>query len=47
MLITTKDGRAFNGVLKKDAPDEVVLALDATREVRLARDAESGSRRRK
>ena len=35
--VTTLDGRVFQGVLKKDAPDEVVLALNATDEVRVAR----------
>lgn len=35
--VTTHDGRVFNGILKKDAPDEVILAVSATEEVRLAR----------
>ena len=35
--VTTLDGRAFSGVLRKDAPDEVVLAVTATEEVRIAR----------
>jgi putative membrane-bound dehydrogenase-like protein len=38
VVVATKDGRIFNGVLRKDAPDEIILALDAEREVRLARD---------
>jgi putative membrane-bound dehydrogenase-like protein len=36
--VTTKRGKTYNGVLRKDAPDEIVLALDATNEVRIARD---------
>ena len=35
--VTTHDGRVFNGILKKDAPDEVILAVSATEDVRLAR----------
>jgi putative membrane-bound dehydrogenase-like protein len=38
VLVTTKRGKTYNGVLKKDAPDEVVLALNATEEARIARD---------
>ncbi len=38
VLVLTKKGRTFNGVLRKDAPDEVVLALNATEEVRIARE---------
>jgi putative heme-binding domain-containing protein len=36
-LVTTKDGRVHNGVLRKDAPDEIVLATNATEEVRILR----------
>jgi putative membrane-bound dehydrogenase-like protein len=36
--VTTKKGKTYNGVLRKDAPDEIVLALDATNEVRIGRD---------
>jgi putative heme-binding domain-containing protein len=36
--VTTKDGKAVNGLIKKDAPDEVVLTLSATEEVHIARD---------
>jgi putative heme-binding domain-containing protein len=36
--VTTKDGKAVNGLVKKDAPDEVVLTVSATEEVRIARD---------
>jgi putative heme-binding domain-containing protein len=36
--LTTKDGRTVQGILKKDAPDEVVITLNATEETRIARD---------
>jgi putative heme-binding domain-containing protein len=35
--ITTKRGKTYNGVVRRDNPDEIVLALDATNEVRVAR----------
>ncbi len=35
--VNTKKGKSYNGVLRKDGPDEIVLALDATNEVRIAR----------
>ena len=35
--VTSLDGRAFQGVLKADTPDEVVLTTSATEEVRVAR----------
>ncbi len=35
--VTTADGRAFNGIVKKDAPDELTLTVSATEEVRIAR----------
>lgn len=35
--VTLADGRSFNGILKKDAPDEIILAIDATKEERIAR----------
>jgi putative heme-binding domain-containing protein len=38
MLVTTKKGKTYNGVIRKDGVDEIVLALDATNEVRIARD---------
>jgi putative membrane-bound dehydrogenase-like protein len=42
--VTTADGRTLNGILKRDAPDEVVLAVAADREERVARaDVESVS----
>jgi putative membrane-bound dehydrogenase-like protein len=37
MLVVTKSGQTYNGVVKKDAPDEVVLALAADKFVHLAR----------
>jgi putative membrane-bound dehydrogenase-like protein len=35
--VEMKDGRTYSGILKKDAPDEVVLTINATDEVRLSR----------
>jgi putative heme-binding domain-containing protein len=35
--VTTADGRTLNGILKKDAPDEVVLAVAADKDERVAR----------
>ncbi|MFO0842192.1 MAG: c-type cytochrome [Gemmataceae bacterium] len=35
--LTTAAGKAYNGVVKTDAPDEVVLTLSATEEVRIPR----------
>ncbi len=35
--VETKDGRSFNGILKADRTDEVVLTVSATEEVRIAR----------
>jgi putative heme-binding domain-containing protein len=37
VLVATTDGRVLNGLLKKDGSEEVVLAIDATQEVRIAR----------
>jgi putative membrane-bound dehydrogenase-like protein len=37
VLVTTKSGKAYNGLLRKDAPEEVVLVTGATEEVRIAR----------
>ncbi len=37
VTIATAAGRVVNGILKKDAPDEVVLVVSATEEVRLPR----------
>jgi len=36
--VTTRKGKDYNGILKKDAPDEVILTLNAQEEVRLSRD---------
>jgi putative membrane-bound dehydrogenase-like protein len=38
VLVTTKTGKFYNGLVRKDAPDEVVLATGANEEVRIARD---------
>jgi putative membrane-bound dehydrogenase-like protein len=35
--ITTKKGKVYNGVVRRETPDEVVLALSATEEARIAR----------
>ncbi|MBY0461387.1 MAG: c-type cytochrome, partial [Gemmataceae bacterium] len=40
--VVTKDDRVLNGVLKKDAPDEIVIVVAADKEERIARsDIES------
>lgn len=36
--VVTKDDRTLNGVLKKDAPDEIVIVVAADKEERIARD---------
>jgi putative membrane-bound dehydrogenase-like protein len=36
--ITTKDGKTYNGLIRKDAPDEILLVLGANQEVRIPRD---------
>jgi putative membrane-bound dehydrogenase-like protein len=38
VLVTTKSGKVYNGLVRKDGPDEIVLATGATEEVRLARN---------
>jgi putative membrane-bound dehydrogenase-like protein len=38
VVVTTKDGRLFNGLIRKDGPDEVVLVTGANQEARIARD---------
>ena len=38
VLVMTKKGRSYNGVLRKDTAEEVVLALNATEEVRILRE---------
>jgi putative membrane-bound dehydrogenase-like protein len=35
--ITTKKGKVYNGLVRRETPDEVVLATSATEEVRIAR----------
>jgi putative heme-binding domain-containing protein len=35
--ITTKKGKVYNGLVRRETPDEVVLATSATEEVRVAR----------
>jgi putative heme-binding domain-containing protein len=37
IVVVTKSGEMHSGVLRRDAPDEVVLATGATDEVRIAR----------
>jgi putative heme-binding domain-containing protein len=36
--VSTKSGKAHNGVIRKDAADEIVLATGVNQEVRIARD---------
>ena len=36
--VATRDGQVFSGLLRKDAPDEVVIALNADREEHITRD---------
>jgi putative heme-binding domain-containing protein len=38
VVVTTKDGKFFNGLLRKDAPDEILLVTGANQEARIARD---------
>jgi putative membrane-bound dehydrogenase-like protein len=38
LLVVTRDGRQFSGLVRKDAPDEVVLVKSPTEEFRVARD---------
>jgi putative heme-binding domain-containing protein len=37
LMVTTRAGKVYNGVLRRDAPDEVVLATGATEEARIPR----------
>lgn len=37
VTIATRDGKVFNGLVKKDAPDEMILSLNADQEVRVLR----------
>jgi putative membrane-bound dehydrogenase-like protein len=36
--VTTKNGKILNGLIRKDAPEEIVLATGANQEVRILRD---------
>jgi putative membrane-bound dehydrogenase-like protein len=38
VVVITKDGRSYNGVIRKDSPDELVLATGINQEARIARD---------
>jgi putative membrane-bound dehydrogenase-like protein len=38
VVVMTKKGKSFAGVVRKDGPDEVVLALSATEEARIPRE---------
>ena len=37
VLVSTKDGKTINGLIRKDAPDEILLATGLNQEVRIAR----------
>jgi putative membrane-bound dehydrogenase-like protein len=37
VLVATKDGKSHNGLLRKDAPDEIVLVIAADKEERIPR----------
>jgi putative heme-binding domain-containing protein len=39
VVATTKSGKIYNGLVRKDTPEELVLALNGTEEVRLARES--------
>jgi putative heme-binding domain-containing protein len=38
LTVTTRGGQTFNGIPKKDAPDEMILILAADKEVRIPRE---------
>jgi putative membrane-bound dehydrogenase-like protein len=38
VLVTTRSGKVHNGLVKKDTPEEIVLATGADQEVRIPRD---------
>jgi putative membrane-bound dehydrogenase-like protein len=38
MLVTTKSGKSYNGLVRKDGPDEMVLVTGADQEIRIARN---------
>ena len=37
VLVTTKEGKSINGLVKSETPDEIVLVTGANQEVRVAR----------
>ncbi len=37
VVVATRDGKSHNGILQKDAPDEIALVLGADQQVRIAR----------
>jgi putative membrane-bound dehydrogenase-like protein len=37
VVVTTKEGKSYNGLLRKDTPDEVLLVMGANQEVRIPR----------
>jgi putative heme-binding domain-containing protein len=37
ILVATKDGKSHNGLLRKDAPDEILLVIAADKEERIPR----------
>jgi putative heme-binding domain-containing protein len=37
MRVLTTDDRTFNGIIKKDAPDEIIIVVAADKEERIAR----------
>jgi putative heme-binding domain-containing protein len=38
VAIATKDGKVYNGLVRRESPDEIVLATAANQEARIARD---------
>jgi putative heme-binding domain-containing protein len=38
VYVRTQDGKTFNGILRKDAPDEIILVPAADKEERIARE---------
>ncbi|MFO0950984.1 MAG: c-type cytochrome [Isosphaeraceae bacterium] len=38
LTVATRDGKVYNGLLRSDASDEVVLAVNATEEAKIPRD---------
>ena len=37
VFVTTNDGKTYNGLVRKDTPDELVLVMNATQEVSIPR----------